>query len=348
MLIPQDYFIQKFYQYAGVPKYNRLTRTHQGCCPICREGNSWGKKKRSYFILDDNIICCHNCGWYSQPVKWVETVSGMTYNEIVKESSTFDILPLDLLKEEPQIKAAQTVSKLPKDSINLFDPHQVKYFENNPVVRDAMSLIKRRKLDVAINKPDSLWVSLTDKTHKNRLIIPFYNECNDIIFYQSRAIYDSDTRIRPKYLSKINSEKTLFGINKVTTEIDYLFIFEGPIDSFFIKNGVAVAGIQENSSNNFTPLQQTQLLNVKLLNRIWVLDSQWLDNASRLKTDKLIKQGETVFIWPEDKGKSFKDFNDYCIATNTFSINPEFIINNSFNSLKAELIMVDINRYRKK
>ncbi|NBO99805.1 MAG: hypothetical protein EBU90_06715 [Proteobacteria bacterium] len=349
MVIPQDYFIQKFYQYAGLPKYNRATRTHQGCCPICREGSSWGKKKRSYYILEDNVICCHNCGWYSSPCKWIETVSGMTYQEIIKESSTYDILPLDLLKEEEPINRKPVeISKLPKDSINLFDPNQIEYYKDNSVVKDALSVIRKRKLHVAVNRPDSLWVSLSDKTHKNRLIIPFYNEQNNIIFYQSRAIYDSDTRLRPKYLSKINSEKSIFGINKITPNLDNIFIFEGPIDSFFIRNGVAVAGIQENSSNTFTALQQAQLLNFKLLNKIWVLDSQWLDTASRIKTDKLIKQGETVFVWPEDKGKSFKDMNEYCVANNISSIDPEFIVSNSYAGLKAELIMVSINRYRKK
>jgi hypothetical protein len=349
MVIPQDYFVQKFYQYAGLPKYNRATKTHQGCCPICREGTSWGKKKRSYYIVGDNVICCHNCGWYSNPTKWVETVGGMTYAEIIKESSTYDILPLDLLKEEePVSKKPIVIPKLPKDAINLFDDRQVEYYSNSKVVQDAIALIKKRKLDMAINKPDSLWVSLSDKTHKNRLIIPFYNEQNDIIFYQSRAIYNSDLRIRPKYLSKINSEKSLFGINKISDNLEYVFIFEGPIDSFFVKNGIAVAGIQENSSNTFTTLQQNQILGFKFLQKIWVLDSQWQDLASKNKTEKLIKEGETVFLWPEEIGKSFKDLNDYCIANNMYNIEPKFIIENSFAGLRADLMMVNINRYRKK
>jgi len=350
MVIPQDYFVQKFYQYSGLPKYNKLTRTHQGCCPICREGNSWGKKKRSYYILDDNIICCHNCGWYSPPIKWIETVSGMGYNEILKESKSYDILPLDILKDEDiKPKKEIIVSKLPKDSINLFDPFQTNYYNNNNIVKEALMLLQQRRLDTAINRPDSFFVSLADKIHKNRLIIPFYNEQNDIIFYQSRTILKKDGMLYPKYLSKINSEKSLCNLNKIDPSIEYLFVFEGPIDSFFVKNSTAVAGIQENSSNMFTPLQYSQLTSLMFLKRIWVLDSQWQDLASRSKTLKLIKQGETVFIWPEEMGKSFKDINDYCIAKNLDSISPEFIAEHSYDGLKAELLMVDINRcYLKK
>jgi hypothetical protein len=349
MVISQDYFVQKFYQYSGLPKYNRLTRTHQGCCPICREGKSWGKKRRSYYILDDNVICCHNCGWYSQPIKWIETVGHMDFDEILKESKTYDVLPLDLFAEEDKTPAKEiVVPNLPKDAINLLDSHQLNFYKNNKVIHDAIALIKKRKLDIAINRPDSLWVSLVDKTHKNRLVIPFYNEQNEIIFYQSRALYDKDLKFYPKYLSKINSEKSLYGINKVSVDLDYIFIFEGPIDACFVQNGIAVAGIQENSNNMFTNLQSSQLINYKLLEKVWVLDSQWLDSASRKKTEKLIKNGERVFIWPEKIGKTFKDFNDYCIVNNISSVSTEFILSNSYAGLKAELLMVEINRFQKK
>jgi len=114
MHLPADYCVQKFYQYAGYPKFNRLTQTHQGSCPICREGKSWGRKKRCYFVLKDNIICCHNCGWFSAPLKWIETAGNMSYNEIIEESKTYDVLPLDLLSQE-QEKPVIHVSKLPKD-----------------------------------------------------------------------------------------------------------------------------------------------------------------------------------------------------------------------------------------
>ena len=178
--------------------------------------------------------------------------------------------------------------------------------------------------------------------HKNRLIIPFYNEKDEIVFYQSRTIIEQPSNKLPKYLSKINGEKSLFNLNNITTDLDYIFIFEGPIDAFFVKNGTAVAGIQENSNNMFSCLQQSQINNYKLAKIIWVLDSQWLDNASRIKTKRLIDMNETVFIWPEKVGRVYKDFNDACIATNINEISSKFIINNSYSGLKAKLLMSEI------
>ena len=239
MLVPQEYTLQKFYQYAGYPKYKKLSNTYNAGCPICREGKSWLKKRRCIYIVKDNVICCHNCGWYSDTIKWIQEVSGMSFNEILNESKEFDILPLDLLKETDTKPVKEIkIEKLPKDSINIFDVNQLEYYKDNQAVVDALKVIKKRKIDEAINRPDTLWLSLSDRVHKNRIIIPFYDENNEIIFYQSRVIYNNDLKLYPKYLSKVNGEKSLYNINKIHHDLDYIFIFEGPIDAFFIKNGL--------------------------------------------------------------------------------------------------------------
>ena len=343
MILPQEYIVQKFYQYAGYPKYKKASNTYEAGCPICREGTSWLKNRRCYYIVDDNIICCHNCGWFGKPLKWIQEVTNQSYNEILKEVNTYDILPTDISTDEVKASPVKTIHKLPLDCINLFDIHQVNYHKDNTIVQKAIEIIKQRKLDTAVNRPKSLWLSLTDKVHKNRLIIPFYDEKEEIIFYQSRTIVEQAKSKLPKYLSKINGEKSLYNLNNISSELDYIFIFEGPIDAFFIKNGTAVAGIQESSNNMFSTLQQTQINNFKLYKKIWVLDSQWLDKASRTKTKKLIDNGETVFIWPEKVGKHYKDINDACLGANVSEVSPKFIINNSYSGLKAKLLMSNIN-----
>ena len=344
MLIPQEYILQKFYQYAGTPKFKRFSNTYTAGCPVCHEGKSWGKKRRCIYMVDKNAICCHNCGWYSNTTKWIQEVSGLTFNEIIQEAQNYDIIPVDILSTDETPKPKRQIESLPTDSINLFDANQVNYFKDNKVVNDAIELITKRKIDMAVNRPEAIYVSLKDQTHKNRIIIPFYNEDNEVIFYQSRLIYKQDMRLYPKYLSKINGEKSLYNINKISADLDFIFIFEGPIDSFFVKNGTAVAGIQENSNTNFTLLQETQLAPFKFHKKIWVLDNQWLDDAGRKKTQKLIDSGETVFIWPESFSKSYKDVNEICEAKNLSEMEPSFFVDNSYTGLKARLVMSSITR----
>jgi len=256
-------------------------------------------------------------------------VEQVSYKEVMRQVEECDYeygIPDDTPVYQPP------ASDLPRDSINLFDKTQVTYYMSDEMVKKAIATIVNRRLNTAENRPKSLYVSLTDHTHKNRLIIPFYDHKSDCIFYQSRQLISDGT---PKYLSKINSEKSLFNYNNVSSSADHVFITEGPIDSFFIKNSVAVAGIQERSKQSLTSLQSQQLDRLFLMQPIWVLDSQWQDETSRLKTEILLKNKQCVFMWPKELGQKFKDINDVCIYFKIDSISEQFILDNTFCGLKG-------------
>ena len=109
---------------------------------------------------------------------------------------------------------------------------------------------------------------------------------------------------------------------------DTIYMFEGPIDSCFVKNGIGVAGINDGLLS-FNPKQEDQLRGFKLFDKIWCLDSQYIDKTSREKTLKLLENGEKVFIWPEKIGKKYKDFNEMCIDKKIDQIPVNFIKKNS-------------------
>ena len=335
IILPQDYVVDKFYQYAGYPR-KKSSGVYYGGCPICREGKSWQKKRRLYYIAKDNYIFCHNCGMSKSPLNWIIEVSGKTYAEILKEAKSYTS-ELDYYnKEEQNEKPIEKIidSELPENSINLFDPIQLDYFKDNNVVKDALSFIKKRRLDTLINRPKTFYISLDDKIHKKRLIIPFYDLDNKITFYQTRAIYAQDALNGKKYLSKLNSHKGIYGINNIDTQINNLFIFEGPIDAMSVKNGVSIAGI------NVTDQQQSMLNQFNLYDRIYVFDNQKIDKTSKEKTQDLIEAGERVFIWPREYKQ--KDFNEICCDMNIDQISPNFIVKNSFSKeialLKLKII----------
>jgi hypothetical protein len=155
-------------------------------------------------------------------------------------------------------------------------------------------------------------------------------------------VLESKYKKLPKYLSKQNSEKGLFGVNQVDASAKYLFATEGPIDAFFLKNGVAVAGITEGRGALLTDKQREQLKAFPLHEVIWVLDNQWIDRASKNKTNILAKQGYKVFIWPE-KLKGFKDLNEVCIAHKLDAISDKFILKNVYSDVKARLLLSQIS-----
>lgn len=347
IVLPEEYIIDKFFYFSHHPKHNKYNNTYQASCVICREGGgtSFGKKKRCYYIPKNDNIYCHNCGWSGKPYTWIKQVSGKTDTEIITEieeySNSREYLPV---VDIPIVR--KVTDRLPKDSINLSDSQQLKFYSTNPVVSACLTLIHSRRLDTAVNRPDNLYLSLTDPVHKNRLVLPFKSEQGSIEFYQSRTIIPSDNKTRPKYVSRINAEKTLFNIDKVTSDSKNVFIFEGPINAFFTKNSVAVAGITEGGSATFTERQQKQVdTTLRWMDRIWVLDSQWIDNASLKKSETLLLDGENVFIWPEKLGKRFKDFNDIAIYCKIDEISAEFIQKNTFNSLEGIVRLSEIKKF---
>jgi len=334
--LSSQFYIQQFYQYAGWPKYNKHNNTYNACCPICREGGSWGKKKRLYYLVDKGVVCCHNCGWYGNALKWIIEASGKTYDELMEDADSIDITEISTHKVVEKTVAAE----LPLDSVDILNRRQILYYAKQPAYKDvmerAMQLIVNRRIHTAVNVPRSLYISVTDPVHKNRICIPFYDN-GKVVHYQTRGIFSVDLNNRPKYLSRIGSEKTLFNIDQINTDIDTIYITEGPIDAMFIRNCVAVAGIQESSVTSYTTRQSNQLKIYPLHSRVWCLDSQQLDRASYIKTGKLLEAGERVMIWPDDVGKKYKDFNDMCVDQKIDEIPLEWIDENTYTSMRGKV-----------
>ena len=340
LTLPREYVVAKFYEYGRSPYYNKFNNVYQCSCPVCMESP---KKKRCYYLPDNDNIYCHNCGWSSKPFKWIKEVSNCSNSDIIEEVKDYEVT-IDITKDDEVVVKVQTET-LPADSINLSDKMQQDFYKDNIIIRACNQIIKSRRLDTAINRPDNLYASLTDKVHKNRITIPFINEHGEIEFYQTRTVMTSDLKTKPKYLGRVGSEKTLFNIDKVSSDHDKVYIFEGPLNAFFTKNSVAVAGITERGKS-FTARQEEQYSgHLKWYDKVWILDSQWVDRASLIKSEVLLKQGESVFIWPEKFGKRFKDFNDIAMHCKVDEISWNFIEKHTYRDLEGIIKMTQIKKY---
>lgn len=315
MELSENYILNALFTYAGTPSYNKYDGVYNCGCPICREGKSWGRKKRLYFYPKTKSLYCFNCSKSWSAINWISEVSGLSFSEIITESKNSFSREL---KIDDFSFNQKDIPTLPTDSINLFDESQKKFYSNNETFKKCLDYIKYRRLDVAINRPKSLFISFTDKFHKNRLILPFYNQSGKILYYQTRALNGE----MPKYLSKFGSEKTIFGLDKVDPDFEYLFIFEGPIDSMFIKNGIAIAGL------SYTDAQKKQLSKFPFHKKIWIIDNikTTKDKETKDKVLTLLNDSQKVFKWTND----YKDLNEWCVSEKLYEINPEIILNNLY------------------
>ena len=311
--LPQEYVTRKFYSLGNNTTYHKGNGSYNCGCPICREGKSWGKKHRCWWLPDQNLIYCFNCGKGYTPYSWIKEAGNLSFHDIKREVLGGDYNIVNLDKEEEELIANEKIDDLgvPYDCVNLLD-----FLDgsSDSVIHKAVKYLKERGLDKAINRPDKIYLSHKDYTHGDRIIFPFFDGWGKIPFYQSRAFGGTDNEIMEKvrYLSKVGAEKSVFNLDKVRGDIDDIYVFEGPIDACFMRNGVAVAGVSVGDKQDLTDLQRNQLAAFSLTHRIvWVLDSQILDKTSEEKTHKLLAQGECVFIWPKDIGSKYKDFNDW-------------------------------------
>lgn len=312
--LPEDYVTRKFYSLGHNPTYHKNNGSYNCGCPICHEGKSWGKKSRCWWLPQQNLIYCFNCGRGYTPYNWIKEAGNLTFQDIKKEvlGGEYNIVNLDNENDDiDDEEVIEDVFGIPYDSVNLLE-----FLDgsSDSVINKAVKYLKERRLDTAINRPDKLFLSHKDYTHQDRIIFPFYDSYGRIPFYQSRAFGGTDNEIMEKvrYLSKVGAEKSVFNLDKISGDIDDIYVFEGPIDACFMKNGVAVAGVSVGDKQDMTDLQRSQLAAFTLTHRlVWVLDSQILDKTSEEKTHKLLAQGECVFIWPKEIGEKYKDFNEW-------------------------------------
>ena len=329
--LPQDYIIQGIYSYCKRPTYKKYQGVYNAECCICKEGNSAGSKRRLFYFPAEHYFYCFNCSRSWNEINWMQEVSGKTYFEILKDSNQFKGTTnlTELLSSHTEVKKVYNVPTIPEDSVDIYDDSQCDYYKGTSqysLISKAIDYSSKRRLFTAVNRPKSLYVSFNDYVHKNRLIIPFYSESGKIDSYQSRSLTGDEY---PKYLTKLG-DKCLYGENNIDTTIPYIFIFEGPIDAMFVKNGVAVGG------STITEKQETFLNKCFGQKIIYVYDNDKNNKEMDKKVRSLIKQNKKIFIWPRELQK-FKDINEICCKLELNEFPYKFITENSFSGIEAQL-----------
>jgi hypothetical protein len=318
----QEFLIETFYSYCKRPLHKKYQNVFNAECPICREGKSTGRSRRLFYFPHKQYFYCHNCVQSWKPFDWIKEVTNWTFSEIIKRNNEKSGCEYKVLHKPLQQQAE--IPDLPENSIDLTDSNQVSFFEDNKYVKLALQYCADRRLLTAANSCHKFYLSLEDKIHKNRLVIPFFEESNKVVCYQTRALTANQF---PKYLTKFG-EKQLFGTNNVVPDIPYVFVFEGPIDSMFVKNGLAMASLSP------TETQTTQLNNLIGYHQIWVFDNDKNNQQVQRKVEKYIKSGKTIFVWPKEFQK-FKDFNEICCSLLIDEIPWKFIVEHSASGPEA-------------
>ena len=300
-------------------------------CPICGDSKKSELKTRGgFFQKQDAIIFkCFNCGVGRNIGSLLRELDPVMYKEYITESYT-DKEPkkteeLKQPKRSEYLKSGSPLLKLKKIS-QLSWNHPAKVYVLNRKIPNVAHTKLFYCSKFASWTNSMIPQKLNTKHDTPRLIIPFINEHGRMFGYQGRS-FDPNDKIR--YITiMLHPDKKIFGLDTVDFTKKH-YIVEGPIDSLFLPNAIAMGGADIN-------------MGVLNTNSVFVYDNEPRnpDIVNRMK--KVLDSGYNICIWPTDL--KYKDINDMILG----GINQRQVIDMiNDNTYSGMVGLVKFNEWKK-
>lgn len=288
-------------------------------CPYCGDSQKHKNKKRGYFYKQktDFNFKCHNCGVSKSFTYFLKDLDKRLYDQYVLERYREGLTGKASVTPEPDFKKIinkpvfKTKINLPLASTN---DRARDYLVRRKINPSKFYYAERFKHFCNTLKP-------TFETTKNdhaRIIIPMYDKKKQLIGFQGRAL---DSYQQPKYLTVMLDEDApkLYGLDTVN-ETEPIYILEGPFDSTFVENSVAMCG------------SDVDIRSLGWSNYIWVFDNEPRNREIIERIHKTIDRGDKIVIWPSSIVE--KDVNDMINSGQDVS---KVIESNTYSGLKAKI-----------
>jgi len=268
-------------------------------CPYC--GDSVKNKNRArgyiYQYKNDHNFKCHNCGVSKSFTHFLKDQDEMLYKQYVLERYKNGLTGKGTVTPDPEFKFekpnfTKPLFELPTISkLNTSHPAR-EYLTNRKIPEEFFS-----QLYYAENY--NAWAGTQNTNTESRIIIPLLSKNKTLFGYQARAL-DKNSKLR--YITNIldNRYQKLFGLDR----IDYskrIFITEGPFDSMFLENSLAMCGADVTLDKDIYP------------NRVYVFDNEPRNAEIVKRYEKAINSGELIVIWPPEVNE--KDINEMFLAS---------------------------------
>jgi len=314
-------------------------------CVYCGDSKNNKYKTRGYLLENSKgyvVYHCHNCGVstsFDSALKFVDP-----------------ILHKEYVLEKYEERATQAVTSTVSD--NVFQPDMSKFakrrFEKFEPLKELKKVSQLQPDHIAkkyvvsrqipSNKHYLLYYCPKFKEFTNklipgkfentdndsgRLLIPLIDREGTMFGYQGRAL--NNDKIRYITIVLDESKPRLFGLDTLDTKQDVIVV-EGPIDSLFLPNAIAMAGGDNGDIEKIG-------LDDKL---IFCFDNEPrnIDTVKRMK--KMIDKGYRVTFWPSNIQQ--KDVNDMVLN----GLNQEEISGIVYrNAKKGMQALLELQKWKK-
>ena len=308
-------------KYIGIisPRLGKFKRVKSNLynfrCPICGDSKKNKNKTRGYIysVKTNTNFKCHNCGAsmsFSNFLKHVDAPTHKQYSlEKFKEGHTgrnFVVEEPDFKFEAPKFKKSLSIPK------SFENPRSNGYLTARKLDSSKFYYAKKFKKFVNTIKP-----TFDDTRYdEERIIIPIYYEKN-LIGLQGRSIDPNPV----KYITVMFDDNApkIYGLDDVEKS-EAVYVTEGPFDSTFIRNAIAMCGADADVSR------------WGINNPVWIYDNEPRNREIVSRIERTINNGGRVVIFPSSIDE--KDINDMVIAGHDVQ---KIVECNTYSGLEAKL-----------
>jgi transcription elongation factor Elf1 len=284
-------------------------------CPICGDSQKNKNKARGYLyqVKNNTNYKCHNCGVTTSFSNFLKQIDPNIYKQYSFEKFKEGYTGKNFVTEEPTFDFKKPEFKpkldLPKASEN---DAAKEYLENRKL--NPNKFYYADKFKSWINSIKKVF----DDTIKDepRIIIPLFYQ-NTLVGVQGRALNSN----KIKYITVMFNDEApkIYGLDEVQKS-KTTYITEGPFDSTFIPNSIAMCGADGDVGK------------WGIGNRVWIYDNEPRNKDIVSRISKCISDGEKVVIWPSSINE--KDINDMVLS----GLNVQDVIeSNTYSGLEAKL-----------
>lgn len=321
------YYIDEKYVFllgSQLSRFRRINDNTFNCrCPICGDSKKNKSKARGFFLRYNNTIVykCHNCGYAGHISAVLKTLNPALYDEYQLENLT---------ENSPQkaIKPKEERAPVPKTSLNIPKITELDKTHEARVYCEGRQLVLE-ELYYADNFAEWAKLNFGEKYSKlkkePRIVIPFMTKNCELLAAQGRSLLPND-KLRYITLKSVETKQVVYGLHN-WEHTKETFIVEGPLDSLFLPNSLAVATSDLVRVKKAVP-------NLIIDKTVFIYDNQPRNKEIIKMITKAVNNGYKVFFWPDTV--TTKDINDFVLDNSKKEL-LEMVSSNVYQGLAAEM-----------
>tara|TARA_R110002167_G_scaffold186159_1_gene387127 strand:- start:149 stop:1198 length:1050 start_codon:yes stop_codon:yes gene_type:complete len=309
-------------------------------CPICGDSTKNKSKTRGYLLQHKTSLFmkCHNCSMSMGFSKFLQNTNSNLHSqykvEKCKESDDRTIPEPDITKFTPPKFISNTILKKLKKISQLAYDHPAKlYVEQRKIpAKQHYKLFYCNKFNAFVNEHLSpgMFDEAAIKNDEPRLIIPFISKGGNLIAIQGRS-FKKNSSLRYITIKLDNDAPLVYNMNNIDQTIP-VYCVEGPIDSMFVPNSIAVAGADLKRVKEVLPSESMT----------YIFDNQPRNKEIVRIMERACDDGEKVMVWPDNIVE--KDINDMILSGISEAQILDIINHNTYSSL---ILKMKINEWSK-